>query len=229
MKSLHGILHGILWNRLHGLPKFSSCPPLAWCKFRETNKINFKTNCKVYSKTCSSTYTHHWVIILNYSVWDILYWPISSSLFPPTKFAMVLQHDPFSPHTILEGPWQHKTAFPTPMVWPLDENQGSSPLQGHGSWLMCEVALACLSLSLDFPPPSFPTKNFHTSFRATFLAYWKTLANNLVLSLSSCGLDSQLLLLCFYQALQTIIRRHFSSHVSGIKLCVWVDNETMQR
>jgi hypothetical protein len=27
------------------------------------------------------------------------------------------------------------------MVRPLNENQGSSPLQGHSSWLMCEVAL----------------------------------------------------------------------------------------
>ena len=27
------------------------------------------------------------------------------------------------------------------MVRPLDESQGSSPLQGHGSWLVCEVAL----------------------------------------------------------------------------------------
>ena len=27
------------------------------------------------------------------------------------------------------------------MVWPLDESQGSSPLQGQGSWLVCEVAL----------------------------------------------------------------------------------------
>ena len=29
------------------------------------------------------------------------------------------------------------------MVWPLDESQGSSLLllQGHGSWLVCEVAL----------------------------------------------------------------------------------------
>jgi hypothetical protein len=27
------------------------------------------------------------------------------------------------------------------MVRLLDESQGSSPLQGHGSWLMCEVAL----------------------------------------------------------------------------------------
>ena len=28
------------------------------------------------------------------------------------------------------------------MVCPLDESQGSSQLQGHGSWLMCEVALS---------------------------------------------------------------------------------------
>ena len=31
------------------------------------------------------------------------------------------------------------------MVRPLDESQGSSPSQGHGSWLMCEVALSVQS------------------------------------------------------------------------------------
>ena len=61
--------------------------------------------------------------------------------FPPTIYAMVPQHGPFSLHTMLEGLWLPKTAFPTPMVWPLDENQGSSPLQGHGSRLECGVAL----------------------------------------------------------------------------------------
>ena len=60
---------------------------------------------------------------------------------------MVLQHGPFSLHTMLEGPWLHKTAFPTPMVRPLDESQGSSPLYGHGSWLMCEVALSVTNSS----------------------------------------------------------------------------------
>ena len=30
------------------------------------------------------------------------------------------------------------------MVRPLDESQGSSPLQGYGSWLMCEVALSVI-------------------------------------------------------------------------------------
>ena len=33
-------------------------------------------------------------------------------------------------------------AFSTPMLRPLEESQGSSPLQGHGSWLMCGVALS---------------------------------------------------------------------------------------
>jgi len=55
---------------------------------------------------------------------------------------MVLQHGPISLHTMLEGPWLHKTAFPIPVVCPLDEGQRSSPLQGHGSWLKCEVALS---------------------------------------------------------------------------------------
>ena len=45
---------------------------------------------------------------------------------------------------MLEGPRLHKMAFPTPVVRPLDESQGSSLLQGHGSWLMCEVALSVL-------------------------------------------------------------------------------------
>ena len=54
---------------------------------------------------------------------------------------MVPQHGSFSLHTMLEGPRLHNMAFPTPMVRPLDENQGSSPLQDHGSWLMCEAAL----------------------------------------------------------------------------------------
>ena len=43
-------------------------------------------------------------------------------------------------------PRLHKMAFPTPVVWPLDESQGSSPLQGHGSWLECEVALSMTRL-----------------------------------------------------------------------------------
>src|SRR6202048_5044981 len=64
---------------------------------------------------------------------------------------MVPQHSSFSLHTMLEGPRLHNMAFPTPMVRPLDESQGSSPLQGHGSWLMCEVALRA-ALHLEAEP-----------------------------------------------------------------------------
>ena len=60
---------------------------------------------------------------------------------------MVPQHGPFSLHTMLEGPWLPKTLFPTPMVRPLDESQGSSPLQSHGSWLVCEVTPTSFSLA----------------------------------------------------------------------------------
>ena len=63
---------------------------------------------------------------------------------------MVPQHGPFSLHTMLEGPRLHITAFPTHMVRPLDESQGSSPLQGHGSWLMCEVALSTVEGALSY-------------------------------------------------------------------------------
>ena len=56
---------------------------------------------------------------------------------------MVPQHGPFSLHTMLEGPWLLETTFPTPMVRPLYESQGSSSLQGRGSslWLVCEAVI----------------------------------------------------------------------------------------
>ena len=65
---------------------------------------------------------------------------------------MVPQHGPFSLHTMLKGPWLPKMAFPTRMVRPLDESQGSSPLQGHGSWLMCEVALSRVGKAVGILP-----------------------------------------------------------------------------
>lgn len=37
-------------------------------------------------------------------------------LFPPTKYAMVPQHGPFSLHTTLENPWIHKVTIQTPMA-----------------------------------------------------------------------------------------------------------------
>ena len=107
-------------------------------KFRTNLRADFIT----YSKTDKFSQIGR--------VWDILYQTKSSPLFPPTKYAMVPQHGPFSLYTMLEGPWLHKMAFSTPMVRPLDESQGSSPLQGHGSWLVCEVALNSTNLCMKF-------------------------------------------------------------------------------
>ena len=45
-------------------------------------------------------------------------------------------------------------AFPAVMVRPLDEIQGASPLQGHGSWLVCEVALRLLVDLNQLKPPA---------------------------------------------------------------------------
>ena len=53
----------------------------------------------------------------------------------PATWSILASHYAWGP------PQLHKTAFPTPMVRPLDESQGSSPLQGGGSWLMWEVVL----------------------------------------------------------------------------------------
>ena len=44
---------------------------------------------------------------------------------------MVLQPGPFSLHTMLECPRLPKMAFPTLMVRPFNESEGSSPLQGE--------------------------------------------------------------------------------------------------
>ena len=84
---------------------------------------------------------------------------------------MILQHDPFSLHTMLEGAWLHKVAFPTPMVWPVDESQGSSPLHGHGSWLMCEVTLSYKDTVL-VSSRSFEMNWQQTSRMSSFYVGW---------------------------------------------------------
>jgi hypothetical protein len=49
---------------------------------------------------------------------------------------------------MFEDPSPHKMGSPTPMVWPLDDSQRPSPFHGHGSWLVCEVALSHTASSL---------------------------------------------------------------------------------
>ena len=74
-----------------------------------------------------------------YNEWDRV-----GSVFPPIEYAMVFQHGSFSLRTMLEDPWLHKMAIPTPMVHCLEESQGPSPLHGHGPWFVYEVALMLL-------------------------------------------------------------------------------------
>ena len=125
----------------------------AWHKFRETmiylyfftSMTNSKVDSIIYSRTWSRTNKHRQVVLSN---WSSLRHTIVNQTLPfflPTKYAMVPQHGPFSLHTMLDGPWLHKTAFPTPMVQPLDESQGASPLHGHGSWLVCDRGEAAVS------------------------------------------------------------------------------------
>ena len=44
-------------------------------------------------------------------------------------------------HTTLEGPWPHSMILESVLGQPLDTAFGLSQFHGHGSWLVCEVAL----------------------------------------------------------------------------------------
>ena len=145
-KIRHARLHayGGLWIRLHGLPEFLSSPPLRgvpntnfgrpWLSLTFfPNKIDCRTNCKAESNIDSRTNKHHHNDSLKLIEFETYYIkPNPPLFFLPTKHAIVSRHGPFSLHTMHEGPWLHKTTFPTLMVRPLDERQGPSLLQGHG-------------------------------------------------------------------------------------------------
>jgi len=74
MKSLHGVLHGGLWIRVHGLPKFASGPPprggsdensgKPWFFNISSNMTDFRTYCIANSRTYSRSEKHHQIILL---------------------------------------------------------------------------------------------------------------------------------------------------------------------
>jgi hypothetical protein len=74
MKSLHGVLHGGLWIRVHGLPEFLSGPPLRggsdenygrpWFFKYFFSMTDFRTTFRADSKTDSRTDKHHQIILL---------------------------------------------------------------------------------------------------------------------------------------------------------------------
>ena len=168
MKSLHGVLHGGLWIRFHGLPEFSSSPPPRGgrnANFRRPWFFQYFFQHDNYhdilheifqNKFQDNTPPSCYLKLVEFETYYIK--PSPPLLFLPTNYATVLQHGPFSLHTMFEGPWLHKMAFPTPMVRPLDESQGSSPLQGHGSWLVCEVTLNKDVISFTLQRTSFSPK-----------------------------------------------------------------------
>ena len=107
-----------------------------------SNMIDCKANSRTNSMIDSKTDKHHQVILSN---WLSLRHIILNQIFPcwsankicngPATWSILISHYAWGPVTTFNG-------FPkTPMIRPLDESQGSSPIQGRGSWLMCEVAL----------------------------------------------------------------------------------------
>jgi hypothetical protein len=112
-----------------------------------SNRIGFGTECAADSRTDSRTNSrtdkHHQIILLN---WPSLRHIILNQILPsfsankvcngPATWSILTSHYAWGPVTTYNG------FSPTHMVRPLDYSQGSSPLQGHGSWLMCEVVLS---------------------------------------------------------------------------------------
>jgi hypothetical protein len=60
VKSLHGVLHGILWTRFHGLPEFLFN---IWRNFWETMTLFDNFSNMIDSMVDSRIYTHHQVIL----------------------------------------------------------------------------------------------------------------------------------------------------------------------
>ena len=48
MKGLHGVLHGMLWIRVHGLPEFASSPPSRGGPDANSNMTYLRIYCKAY-------------------------------------------------------------------------------------------------------------------------------------------------------------------------------------
>jgi hypothetical protein len=60
------------------------------------------TDCRAYSKK-RQTPTNNYLKLIEFKTYYIKSNPLLSSLFPPTKHAMVPQNGPFSLHTMLDS------------------------------------------------------------------------------------------------------------------------------
>ena len=114
MKVLHGVLHGGLWIRFHGL--FSKINSRTYCKedFIIDSKINSRTNNTPPSNSLKLTEFETYYIELN------------SPLFfrqQNMQWSYNMVHSHFT--LCLRARDYIKRPFPTPMVQPLDKGQGS--------------------------------------------------------------------------------------------------------
>ena len=81
----------------------------------------------------------HWLLemlVCHDGVLDYLVlWIVHIICCGPSKWPTFVLHS-------VRGPINFKIGFLFPMVWSLDDFQGSSNLHGHGSWFMYEAALS---------------------------------------------------------------------------------------
>jgi hypothetical protein len=122
-KSLHGFPHGIKWIIFYGhLDYFQKSP------------LGGRSNTKAGDHGIPNA--HNCWFILFYHVWG----PAWIEIHWNSIWLRTLNH--IWLHTTLEGPWPHYMILEVCWdgLWTL--SIGLSQFHGHGSWLVCEVALS---------------------------------------------------------------------------------------
>ena len=127
MKSLHGVLRGKLQRRVHGLPRLASGPPprggpdanpsrpwFFWYFFQQDRFQDRLQSTFQDAFQDKQTPPSNSLKLIKYETYYIK--PHPPLFFHQQNMQSSPQHGSFSLHTMLEGPWLHKTAFPTPMV-----------------------------------------------------------------------------------------------------------------
>ena len=148
MRSLHGVLHGGLWIGFHGLPEFTlGLPPRGGpdANFERPWFFNVFLNKKLPQHDKFHNRFQDWKIPPSSSLklveFETYYMKPNPPLFfrqQNMQWARNMVHSHF---TLCLRFRDYLNGFPNTQWYNLWMRvKGSSPLQGHGSWLMCEVA-----------------------------------------------------------------------------------------
>ena len=143
MKSLHGVLHGRLWKECIVHWDLHQVGLMQIPRYHDFKKIKFHQD--IFQDRLQGTFHnrfqdrfHDKQTPPNNSLKLVEFETYCIKPNPPLFFrqqnmqwSRIMVHSHFT--LCLRARDLHKTAFPTPMVQPLDESQGSSPLQSHGS------------------------------------------------------------------------------------------------